>query len=327
MDGLLVVNKPSGPTSHDVVARVRRVLRERRIGHTGTLDPTATGVLPLVVGRATRLARFLSASDKIYEATIRFGFATNSGDAAGLPTGPPYQGPPPTPEAIEEALDAFRGSFMQQPPAVSAKKIGGVRSYTLARQAARGADPELPAAAATATLPAPVRVTAHALDVLAHTPETVTLRVHCGAGFYVRSLAHDLGERLGIGGHLAALCRTASGGISIERAIALSTIESGAEGAAQAREALIPIEEMLPALPARRLTIEGVRHAVQGRDLAAFDFSEPLQPAAGIPGGANEESDRGTLCHVRLVGPGGMLVGIGQPSLIPGLLHPAVVLM
>src|SRR5262245_2728712 len=136
MDGLLVVDKPVGPTSHDVVERVRRVLRERRIGHTGTLDPLASGVLPLVVGRATRLARFLSGADKVYQATIRLGFATDSGDSLGAPIGPSYVGALPDEAAISRALEGFRGRFLQQPPALSAKKIGGQRSYRLARNRA-----------------------------------------------------------------------------------------------------------------------------------------------------------------------------------------------
>src|SRR4029453_6840552 len=127
MDGLLVIDKPAGPTSHEVVARVRRALGERRIGHTGTLDPTATGVLPLVLGRATRLARFLSAGDKSYEAVLRLGVATDTNDAQGAPAGLSYQGPMPSYAAIDRALDAFRGTFLQQPPAFSAKKIDGRR--------------------------------------------------------------------------------------------------------------------------------------------------------------------------------------------------------
>src|SRR5438093_9380103 len=133
MDGLLIIDKPAGPTSHDVVARMRRVLGERRIGHTGTLDPAATGVLCLVLGRATRLAQFLSHSDKSYEAVVRFGFATDTADAQGRATGPPSRSATPDREAIDEALRAFRGTFLQQPPAFSAKKIDGKRSHKLAR--------------------------------------------------------------------------------------------------------------------------------------------------------------------------------------------------
>src|SRR5437867_3916489 len=134
MDGLLLVDKPAGPTSHDVVARMRRVLRERRIGHTGTLDPAATGLLPLVVGRATRLARFVSGSDKTYDAAIRIGVSTATGDAHGDPVAAAYAGQLPSRETIDRALDAFRGTYPQRPPAFSAKKIAGQRSYQLARR-------------------------------------------------------------------------------------------------------------------------------------------------------------------------------------------------
>src|SRR5262245_40133995 len=132
LDGLLVVDKPVGPTSHDIVSRVRRVLRERRIGHTGTLDPLASGVLLLVVGRATRRARFWTADAKRYEARIRLGFATDTYDGLGRPTTPLHDGPWPQLGRIEEALDKFRGTFDQQPPAFSAKKIAGRRSYRAA---------------------------------------------------------------------------------------------------------------------------------------------------------------------------------------------------
>src|SRR6476660_8857894 len=120
MDGVIVIDKPVGPTSHDVVSRVRRAIDERRVGHTGTLDPAATGVLLLVLGRATRLARFLSASDKSYEAVVRLGFSTDTADAQGRTTGPVSQAMLPSREAIDAALDAFRGTFVQQPPAFSA---------------------------------------------------------------------------------------------------------------------------------------------------------------------------------------------------------------
>src|SRR5256886_12469389 len=142
MDGLLIVDKPAGPTSHDVVARMRRVLGERRIGHTGALDPAATGVLGLVLGRATRLAQFLITSDKSYEAVVRFGFATDTGDAQGRTIGVVSSALPPSREAIEAALAGFRGTFVQQPPAFSAKKIDGTRSHRLARARARAAQPK-----------------------------------------------------------------------------------------------------------------------------------------------------------------------------------------
>jgi len=205
VDGLLVIDKPAGPTSHDVVARLRRVLRERRIGHTGTLDPGATGVLPLVLGRATRLARFLSARDKQYEAVIRLGTATDTYDASGATVGPRHQGAWPSRSEIEAVLDTFRGTSLQQPPAFSAKKIKGKRSHKLARgRSGVGVGSEW-GRSPSQFLPAPVAVTAHVIDLISVEDDLVTLRIDCSAGFYVRSLAHDLGDRLSVGAHLTAL--------------------------------------------------------------------------------------------------------------------------
>ena len=303
MDGLLIVDKPAGPTSHDVVARVRRILGEPRIGHTGSLDPAASGVLPLVVGRATRLAQFLSSADKVYEATIALGIETDTYDAAGRPVGEPYSGPFPSREAIERALDEFRGTFLQQPPAFSAKKIAGTRSYTHAREARRSAF-----GAKAAALPAPVSVTAHAIDLLDVEDGRVALRVHCGAGFYVRSLAHDLGERLGTGAHLAALRRTRSGDAALADAVPLAAIERDREAALHA---LVPLAKMLPALAAVVLTLEGVQRASHGRDVRPADVAGPALNAGP---------------HVRLLDSSGELVGIAEPGSTPGLLHPSVVL-
>src|SRR3982751_5194175 len=208
MDGLLVIDKPAGPTSHDVVARMRRALGERRIGHTGTLDPGASGVLPLVVGRATRLAKFLSGGSKIYEAIVRLGVATNTYDADGSPVGAAWTGAMPSRDAIDAALAAFRGVCLQRPPIYSAKKIDGERSYNIAR-ASHPAQPAGPA-------PAAVSVTVHRLDLVGVNSEEVTLVVEASAGFYVRSLAHDLGQRLGTGAHLSALRRTQASGLTLE---------------------------------------------------------------------------------------------------------------
>ena len=211
MDGLLVIDKPVGPTSHDVVARVRRMLGEQRVGHTGTLDPGASGVLPLVVGRATRLARFLSAAEKSYEAAIRLGVATDTGRRAGTAgRATVFKGRFPDASAIDRALDAFRGTFLQQPPAYSAKKIGGKRSHRLARaQRARGRLTCRPASPALPPRPPSAPCHGSRAGARQRRGDRVTLRVDCSAGFYVRSLAHDLGERLGIGAHLARLRRTA----------------------------------------------------------------------------------------------------------------------
>ncbi len=316
MDGLLIVDKPSGITSHDVVARARRLLRERRIGHTGTLDPMATGVLPLVVGRATRLARFLSAADKRYAATIRLGVSTDTYDAAGAPVGPACEGPWPDPDAVDTALAAFRGTFLQQPPAFSAKKIAGQRSYALARRDRRDTAGCEPAAhVASAPQPEPVMVTARAIDLLRVEGPTVHLEVTCSAGFYVRSLAHDLGVALHTGAHLTALRRTMSAGVPIESAVALAVLEQG--GIDTALAALVPLDAMLPGMPAVRLTPEAVKGVACGRDVGPADtiegaiFGLPVVPGAWL----------------RLLDPAGHLVAVAEPSRTPGLLHPAVVLM
>jgi tRNA pseudouridine55 synthase len=327
MDGLLVIDKAAGPTSHDVVARVRRLLGERRVGHTGTLDPMATGLLPIVVGRATRLARFLSAATKRYEAVIRLGIETDSYDATGVAVGAPFEGPWPEREAIARALDVFRGTFLQQPPAFSAKKIDGQRSYHLARKHSRAlaatqpALPAPPALPALPALPAAVSVTAHALEIVGVSGSTVTLTLECSAGFYVRSLAHDLGGRLGMGAHLVALRRTGSGSLTLDDAIELERAEQD-PSAAVAR--MVPLRRLMPDVPAVVLTPLGVRHAANGCELGPADLvgeSGPSGPS-GLPGEAS---------HLfRLLDSQGELVGIGHPGIkgkSSGLLHPSVVLV
>jgi tRNA pseudouridine55 synthase len=308
MDGLLVIAKPTGPSSHDVVARLRRVLGERRIGHTGTLDPLASGVLPLVIGRATRLARFLSAADKAYDAVIRFGYATTTGDAEGAPTAPAYEGPWPSRDAVERALDGFRGTFRQRPPAFSAKKVEGRRSYHRARLlASRGA------AAATIDAPPDVEVHLRHAELLALAEQRATVRLECSAGFYVRALAHDLGERLGTGAHLESLVRTRSGGLALADAVPLAVAEDALTGRATAAAAIIPLSRMLPEVTALSLTTEGVTRAVHGRDVRPEDVCQ------GVAAGA-----RGL---VRLLDPAGDLVGVAAPKEGTALLHPFVVLV
>jgi tRNA pseudouridine55 synthase len=219
-DGVLVVDKTEGPTSHDVVKFARRALGVSRIGHTGTLDPMATGVLPLVIGRATRLAQFLTASDKSYEATVAFGRTTDTCDATGKVTA--TSDVRPTPEQLASALVQFRGTFDQTPPAYSAKNIDGERSYDLARKNARRAEPsDAPARRAKA-----VSVTVKRLELLSFDGDTARLEMQVTAGFYVRSLAHDLGEALGCGAHLQALRRTAVGAFVIEHATPLTLINN-----------------------------------------------------------------------------------------------------
>jgi tRNA pseudouridine55 synthase len=314
MDGLLIVDKPSGPTSHDVVARLRRVLRERRIGHTGTLDPLATGVLPLVVGRATRLARFLNASDKAYDAVIALGCATDTGDRLGTPIARATSGEAPAigRDAIERALDGFRGTYLQQPPVYSAKKIGGRRSYALAR--AGSVSKSVPESVPLR----PQSVTVHRLELIAVEGNLVTLGLDCSAGFYVRSLAHDLGERLATGAHLAELRRTRSGEYTVDEAMPLDTAERDPGAAA---ERLIPLSQMLRRLPVVELTADGVRRARHGQDVGPAD-SEKGVGSRFLTASAKTTPDP----FFRLLDPAGELVGIAEPTGIAGLLHPFVVL-
>jgi tRNA pseudouridine55 synthase len=304
MEGLLVIDKPAGPTSHDVVARMRRVLGERRIGHTGTLDPAASGVLPLVLGRATRLARFLSVGDKRYEAVVRFGVATDTYDGEGTPVGVARRGVTPARGEIEAALEAFRGTFIQQPPPYSAKKIAGRRSYEIAR-GGYSHDEEPP-------LPTPVAVTVRRLEITRIEDDDVTLEIECSAGFYVRSLAHDLGRVAGVGAHLAALRRTLSAGLTLEESIPLEFAERSRE---DALAAVVSIDSMLPWLQAVTLTDEGVLRAVHGRDIGR---SEVTASSAAI-------QDQ-YAAAVRLIDELGRLVAIAEPTAVPGVLHPAVVL-
>jgi len=305
MDGLLVIDKPTGPTSHDVVARMRRVLGERRIGHTGTLDPAASGVLPLVLGRATRLARFLSSGDKRYEAVVRFGVATDTYDGEGTPIGTPRSGLTPTRDAIETALESFRGTFVQQPPPYSAKKIAGRRSYDIARSSYSFDDDARP-------LPAPVSVTVRRLEIARIEDDDVTLDVECSAGFYVRSLAHDLGRIAGVGAHLAALRRTRSAGLTLDDSIPLEFAERSHD---DALSAVVSIDSMLPGLQAVTLTDEGVLRAVHGRDIGHSEVATGAATAFGHAAAA-----------VRLIDELGRLVAIAEPTKVPGVLHPAVVL-
>jgi tRNA pseudouridine55 synthase len=270
-------------------------------------------VLPLVLGRATRLAQFLTTADKTYDATIRLGIETDTYDAAGHVVGTQYQGPWPERSAIERALREFRGSFLQTPPAYSAKRIAGRRSYQAARASAR--DCSVPAPEA----PAAVDVTARAIEIIDVDESRIRLNVVCSAGFYVRSLAHDLGERLGTRAHLETLRRTRSGNSAIEDALPLAVAERSPE---KALAAVIPLDRMLSHLAAVVLTDEGVRWAAHGRALDAAQVSRRLAHAGfeGAPGAAS-------WSVVRLLGPNGALVGIARAERVSGPLHPYVVLV
>lgn len=254
-DGILVVDKPAGLTSHDVVARIRRLAGTRRVGHAGTLDPMATGVLVVGVGRATRLLGHLATSDKTYQATIRLGATTTTDDAEGevLATASPDALAAAGDDAVRRAAEALVGEVDQLPPAVSAIKVDGRRSYARARA---GEDVVL----------APRRVTVHRLDVQAvrRSPGAVDVEatVSCSAGTYVRALARDLGALLGVGGHLAALRRTASGRYRLAAARSLDELERQLD--------LIPLGSAVSAaFPRRDVDVDEARRVGHGGRLPA----------------------------------------------------------
>jgi tRNA pseudouridine55 synthase len=219
----VLVDKPAGPTSHDVVQRVRRLLKTRAVGHTGTLDPFATGLLVVLVGRATRLARFVEAQPKTYLATARLGVATDTDDLTGAPLGPPADLSGVTEPAVRSALAGFLGAQRQRPPRYSAKHVDGERSYRRARRG-EGVDP------------AETGVTVHRVELVSFAPPELVFRVTVSAGTYVRALARDLGERLGVGAHLTALRREAIGPLRVEDAAPLDGL--GADAVRPARAAL-----------------------------------------------------------------------------------------
>src|SRR5215469_10797017 len=216
MDGVIVVDKAAGWTSHDVVARFRRIARTQRVGHLGTLDPIATGVLPLVIGRATRLAQFYLRGDKVYEAVVRFGWATTTYDKAGEPACE-KQNVQLDAAQLEQLLERFRGDLLQAPPPVSAKKVRGKRAYELARKN-------------LAVRLEPVKVQVYELRLEGVEGDRARLRAHCSGGTYLRSIAHELGAALGCGAHLEELRRTASNEFGIAQARTIEQLESLAAG-------------------------------------------------------------------------------------------------
>jgi tRNA pseudouridine55 synthase len=295
MDGVLLIDKPSGPTSHDVVARLRSVCGERSVGHTGTLDPRATGLLPIVFGKATRIASVLTGGDKTYEATIHFGVTTDTDDADGRIIG--TSASLPGEMAIDAALEAFRGTFDQTPPAHSAKKIGGHKAYDLAR---RDEAVELK----------PVSVTVKSLERTAFEAGMTTLRVTVSSGFYVRALARDLGEALGCGAHLHALRRTHVGRFDLSASLPLAVAER--LGPAVSQHVMSPAEA-LDDLAAVTVTEAGLRRAVHGNPLNPEHFRGRSIPVGGV-----------TASRIRVLALDGRLVALAAAR--GGALHPIVVL-
>ena len=283
-----------------MVDRVRRALGERRVGHTGTLDPFATGVLPVCVGKATRLVRFLALGEKVYEATVRLGFATTTDDLTGEPLGLPR---PVTVDeaALSNALRALTGTTLQIPPAFSAKRVQGRRLYEVAREGGT-----------VATLPS--RVTVHEIQVRDATGDLLRIEVRCSPGTYIRAIARDLGQALGCGGHLTELRRTRSGAFGLEHAVPGDALD------ATARDHLLPLRDCLLEWPAVTVNEEGKRALRHGRDL-----SRGLV-ASGVPEAEPAE-------WLRVLDEQGDLValavprGFGEGATTETTLHPDVVLL
>jgi tRNA pseudouridine55 synthase len=266
-DGVLPVDKPVGPTSHDVVAAARRALNERRVGHTGTLDPFASGLLLLCVGRATRISEFLTGLDKSYLATARLGIATDSEDREGEVVAESEGWRQVGPADLEAALQGLTGRILQVPPRFSAKKVDGEAAH---RRARRGEDVALD----------PRPVTVHELEVLDFQPPSLRFRIRCSSGTYVRSVARDLGEALGVGAHLTELRRTAVGPFGVEGALGLEELEQ----ADRVQSAWISPLEALAHLP--RLEVDEPREGdlTHGRSV----------PAPGLPEGGPALAARGS---------------------------------
>jgi tRNA pseudouridine55 synthase len=235
MNGVLIIDKPAGFTSHDVVNRARRILHERSIGHLGTLDPMATGVLPLVTGNLTRLAQFYTASEKSYEGTIRFGFATDTYDADGDPTTPPQQVSLRA-EEVEAVAALFRGLIEQTPPPFSAKKIKGVPAYKLARQQKE-------------VKLQPVQVEIKEFEILAVEVERARFRARVASGTYMRSVAHDMGRELACGAHLESLRRTAVAEFTLDDAHTLEQLADAASNPLGLDDFFVHPRKLLPDLP------------------------------------------------------------------------------
>jgi len=295
LDGVIVVNKPAGWTSHDVVAKMRGIAGTKSVGHLGTLDPIATGVLPVMVGQATRLARYFEKSEKAYEAVIRFGIATSTYDREGepIPLADGQTSGLPTSDQIEACLDPMRGEIDQMPPPISAKKIGGVPAYKLAR---KNQPVEL----------SPVRVSIYELTLLSVDADKARLRVRCSAGTYIRSIAHDLGIKLGCGAHVEDLVRTASCEFMLPQSRTIDELQS-LKNEGRLIEALLPMADLLPHFPRVGIDDLTARQIRQGRDFSVSPFR------------ANPNAE-----HVKAIDPSGNLVAVGQIAL-PHIYHPVVV--
>lgn len=263
MNGVLVIDKPSRFTSHDVVARVRKIFNQRDVGHLGTLDPMATGVLPLVMGNMTRLAQFYLASEKSYEGVIRFGFATDTYDAEGEPSAE-QRDPNLTFDQLRSLACKFRGVIEQIPPPFSAKKINGVPAYKLARKKKE-------------TALKPVQVEIQEFEVLDFDGSRASFRARVASGTYLRSVAHDIGQLAGCGAHLDSLRRTSVGEFRLKDAHTLDEIERAAQSGEGVQDLFVHPRMLLPSLPAVTATDEIVARIRHGQPVNLLELSRACE--------------------------------------------------
>lgn len=302
MDGLILVRKPVSATSHDVVAALRKILGQPKIGHFGTLDPLASGLLLAAAGKATRLFPFYGKLDKIYEGRIRLGFSTDTYDADGRPTSPECAAPLSR-AAVEDALHLFEGEIVQIPPPYSAKKVDGKPLYVYARG-------QIPVEGR------PFLVRVDAFRLRRFDPPFLDFEVRCGSGTYIRTLAHDLGRKLGCGAHLAELVRTGIGEFRLKDALTLEKIRDFQKASSPAAF-LRPMESVLPSLTRIDLNEEGVRRIRNGRPVSADQLAAP----DGLPGRPAEQD-----AVVRLFGPDGRLIALAKRNVLPEQYAPFLVL-
>jgi len=309
--GALIINKPAGRTSHDVVEAVRRILGFRQIGHLGTLDPLATGVLVLLLGRATRLAQFYAGRRKRYDCGFRFGFATDTYDADGTPLGPDTN-PRLEKDVLERLAAELTGRFMQTPPPFSAKKIHGRPAHELAR---KHKPVELK----------PVEIEVFEFKLLGIEGPLARFSVECAAGTYIRSLAQEMGLRIGCGAHLAEIVRTAVGEFTLDRAVTLDDFARAA-AADRAADWIVPLESLLTELP-RVSVLPFVERRVRHGSRFQVALSQVQVGRKEIPPGAPAELDSGEWkpARVRVFNQQDQLIAIAEP-VVPRTYQPVLVL-
>ncbi len=336
-DGIIVIDKPEGLTSHDVVARARKLLKTRRIGHTGTLDPFATGALVICIDRATRLVQFLTGDEKEYVATMRLGFDTDTGDLTGTPKTPVTDSSKITSDNVQESFVHFLGHIKQVPPMYSAKKVGGVKLYEMARRGEEieRAPIEVEIKKLELLKPAGEPVGNFAQSITQNEPGEFSFRVVCSSGTYVRTLAEDIGRFLGVGAHLTALRRTRAGSLSLDAAVTLEELADLAQSG-QANRAMISMSNAV-AMPTLLVGEEERKRISHGRSIERpSEFLENFQLGGRLDGRLGNRPDIQTDFQADFLVDGALvkvcdkknqLIAIAEYDSTKILWHPRVVLV